>query len=76
MMDTLLLVLDLGGTFVFALSGAMAGVKHRLDLFGVLVLVVRGGQRRRHHPRPADRRGAAGGDQRLALSGGLAAGRH
>jgi len=36
--DTLLLVLDLIGTFVFALSGAMAGVKHRLDLFGVLVL--------------------------------------
>jgi uncharacterized membrane protein YeiH len=30
--------LDLGGTFVFALSGAAAGVKHRLDLFGVLVL--------------------------------------
>ena len=29
---------DLGGTFVFALSGATAGVKHRLDLFGVLVL--------------------------------------
>jgi uncharacterized membrane protein YeiH len=37
-MKTLLLVLDLLGTFVFALSGAMAGVKHRLDLFGVLVL--------------------------------------
>ncbi len=37
-METLLLVLDLLGTFVFALSGAMAGVKHRLDLFGVLVL--------------------------------------
>src|SRR5439155_21041567 len=37
-METLLLVLDLVGTFVFALSGAMAGVKHRLDLFGVLVL--------------------------------------
>jgi uncharacterized membrane protein YeiH len=35
---TLLLVLDLVGTFVFALSGAMAGVKKRLDLFGVLVL--------------------------------------
>jgi uncharacterized membrane protein YeiH len=35
---TLLLVLDLCGTFVFALSGAMSGVKHRLDLFGVLVL--------------------------------------
>jgi uncharacterized membrane protein YeiH len=37
-METLLLVLDLVGTFVFALSGATAGVKHRLDLFGVLVL--------------------------------------
>lgn len=36
--NTLLLALDLGGTFVFALSGATAGVKHRLDLFGVLVL--------------------------------------
>ena len=34
----LLLVLDLAGTFVFALSGATAGVKRRLDLFGVLVL--------------------------------------
>lgn len=32
------MVFDLGGTFVFALSGATAGVKHRLDLFGVLVL--------------------------------------
>lgn len=32
------LTLDLLGTVVFALSGAMAGVKHRLDLFGVLVL--------------------------------------
>ena len=37
-METLLLVLDLVGTFVFALSGATAGVKSRLDLFGVLVL--------------------------------------
>src|SRR5688572_16363242 len=35
---TVVLVLDLCGTFVFALSGAMAGLKHRLDLFGVLVL--------------------------------------
>lgn len=35
---TIVLILDLCGTFVFALSGAMAGVKHRLDLFGVLVL--------------------------------------
>ena len=32
------LVLDLAGTFVFALSGAMTGVKYRLDVFGVLVL--------------------------------------
>ena len=37
-MQTLLLVLNLIGTFVFALSGATAGVKRRLDLFGVLVL--------------------------------------
>lgn len=35
---TTLLVLDLIGTFVFALSGGAAGVKERLDLFGVLVL--------------------------------------
>jgi uncharacterized membrane protein YeiH len=34
----LLLVLDLCGTFVFALSGGMMGVRHRLDVFGVLVL--------------------------------------
>ena len=33
-----LLVLDLIGTFVFALSGAVVGVKRRLDIFGVLVL--------------------------------------
>jgi uncharacterized membrane protein YeiH len=30
--------LDLAGTFVFALRGAIAGVKRKLDLFGVLVL--------------------------------------
>jgi uncharacterized membrane protein YeiH len=35
---TLLLTLDLIGTFVFALSGAAAGVKHKLDAFGVGVL--------------------------------------
>lgn len=34
----LLVAFDLAGTFVFALSGAMVAVKHRLDLFGVLVL--------------------------------------
>jgi uncharacterized membrane protein YeiH len=36
--NTLLLMLDLLGTFVFALSGATAGVRRRLDVFGVLVL--------------------------------------
>lgn len=34
----LFLTLDLAGTFVFAISGATVGVRHRLDLFGVLVL--------------------------------------
>ena len=38
LINTLLVVFDLGGTFVFALSGATAAIKHRLDLFGVLVL--------------------------------------
>jgi uncharacterized membrane protein YeiH len=33
-----LLVLDLVGVFVFALAGATAAVRKRLDLFGVLVL--------------------------------------
>lgn len=35
---SLLLVLDLLGTFVFAISGASVGVRRRLDLFGVLFL--------------------------------------
>lgn len=35
---TLVLILDLGGTFAFALSGAMAGIRRGLDIFGVLVL--------------------------------------
>ena len=38
LINTLLVAFDLAGTFVFAISGATAGVKHRLDLFGVLVL--------------------------------------
>jgi uncharacterized membrane protein YeiH len=37
-MQTLLLVLDLCGTFVFAVSGAVAANRRQLDLFGVLVL--------------------------------------
>jgi len=36
--ENLVLALDLFGTFVFALSGAMTGVRHRLDVFGILVL--------------------------------------
>ena len=31
-------VLDLVGTFVFAISGAVAAARRRLDFFGVLVL--------------------------------------
>jgi len=34
----LLQAIDLGATFVFAISGATQGVRHRLDLFGVLVV--------------------------------------
>lgn len=37
-MEVLSLALDLAGTFVFALSGATAGVSHKVDIFGVLVL--------------------------------------
>lgn len=37
---TLLLALNLAGTFAFGLSGGLAGVRARLDLFGVVVLAV------------------------------------
>jgi uncharacterized membrane protein YeiH len=37
-MSTLVLILDLAGTFVFALAGATAGARRQLDLFGVLVV--------------------------------------
>jgi uncharacterized membrane protein YeiH len=37
-MGTFHSALDLCGTFVFALSGGVAAVKNRLDIFGVLVL--------------------------------------
>ena len=33
----MLAAFDLAGRFVFAISGATAGVKYKLDLFGVLV---------------------------------------
>jgi uncharacterized membrane protein YeiH len=42
-MDKLAIVLDLSGTFVFALSGALAGARRKLDLFGVLVLAFAAG---------------------------------
>jgi uncharacterized membrane protein YeiH len=35
---TLLLVLDLGGIFVFAITGGLVAVRKQLDIFGVLVL--------------------------------------
>ncbi len=38
LIDALLVAFDLTGTFVFALSGGIAALRHRLDLFGVLVL--------------------------------------
>jgi uncharacterized membrane protein YeiH len=37
-MQLLPYLLDLAGTLVFALSGAVAGVRRKLDIFGVLVL--------------------------------------
>ncbi|WP_256753364.1 trimeric intracellular cation channel family protein [Mesorhizobium sp. Mes31] len=36
--ETFVHVLDLVGTFVFAISGAVAAVNRRLDIFGILVL--------------------------------------
>jgi len=36
--NLLLTIFDLIGTFAFAISGALAGARHRLDIFGVLVL--------------------------------------
>lgn len=38
MIESFVPVLDLGGTFVFAISGAVAAVNRRLDIFGILVL--------------------------------------
>jgi uncharacterized membrane protein YeiH len=44
LMDHVLLTaLDLGGTFVFAISGAVAAVKYRLDIFGIMVLAFAAG---------------------------------
>jgi uncharacterized membrane protein YeiH len=38
LLSAALVAFDLCGTFVFALSGAAAGVRYQLDLFGVLVV--------------------------------------
>ena len=38
MTATFVALLDFIGTFAFAISGALVAVRHRLDLFGVLVL--------------------------------------
>ena len=40
MPDTLLYILDLAGTFVFAVSGGLKAVRHELDLLGILVLAI------------------------------------
>ena len=36
--ETLVRILDVGGTFVFAISGAVAAINRRLDIFGIVVL--------------------------------------
>ncbi|MBR2434864.1 MAG: TRIC cation channel family protein, partial [Lentisphaeria bacterium] len=38
MNSDVILWLDLAGTAVFAATGAIKGVRHRLDLFGIIVL--------------------------------------
>lgn len=38
MYDTLILILEVIGTVAFALSGAMIGVKRKLDILGVIIL--------------------------------------
>jgi len=43
LVHVLLTVLDLGGAFVFAISGAVAAVRHRLDIFGIMVLAFAAG---------------------------------
>ena len=40
MSETILLVLDVIGTFVFAISGGLKAARHDLDLLGILVLAI------------------------------------
>jgi uncharacterized membrane protein YeiH len=42
-MHIMISVLDLGGTFVFAISGAAVAVRRRMDIFGVMVLAFAAG---------------------------------
>ena len=67
---TTLVVLDLVGIFVFAISGALVAVRKDLDVFGVLVLAGVDRPRRRLPARRADRRDPAGRAGRLALPAG------
>lgn len=43
MFEFLSSLLDAGGTFVFAISGAVAAVRRRMDIFGVMVLAFAAG---------------------------------
>ena len=40
MHDTILYGLDIFGTFIFALSGAIKAIKNKLDILGVIVYAV------------------------------------
>ncbi len=39
-MQTLLLIFDIMGTLSFAVSGALVGIKRKMDIFGVIVLAI------------------------------------
>lgn len=39
-MDLFILTIDYAGTFVFAISGALAGLKRKFDIFGVFILAL------------------------------------
>jgi uncharacterized membrane protein YeiH len=52
--ETFVPILDFGGTFVFAISGAIAAVNRRLDIFGILVLSFVTGNFGGIIPAPAD----------------------
>jgi uncharacterized membrane protein YeiH len=39
-MDLFILLIDYAGTFVFAISGALAGMKRKFDLFGVFIMAL------------------------------------